>query len=120
MLKTFYLPAKSTKLILLTVSQGMSWSNFAYSLSTNKQKKTIFIDLLFILNLLVILWRRYKEINLNGPTKCFCYCSDACLSQVDPHSLSKFSRKFIATYTDLKRKSEKHYRCEVSPQRREL
>ena len=83
-------------------------------------KKTIFIDLLFILNLLVILWRRYKEINLNGPTKCFCYCSDACLSQVDPHSLSKFSRKFIATYTDLKRKSEKHYRREVSPQRREL
>lgn len=32
-------------------------------------KKTIFIDLLFILNLLVILWRRYKDINLNGPTK---------------------------------------------------
>ena len=32
-------------------------------------KKTIFIDLLFILNLLVILWGRYKDINLNGLTK---------------------------------------------------
>ena len=32
-------------------------------------KKTIFIDLLFILNLLVILWGQYKDINLNGLTK---------------------------------------------------
>lgn len=99
-MKTFYLPAKSTKLILLTVSQGMSWSNFAYSLSTNKQKKTIFIDLLFILNLLVILWRRYKDINLNGPTK-FLEVIPVFLLLLRCLSITSWSSQFVQVFQEV-------------------